>query len=117
MRVRYAFDPVRSRFIVQAFATGILSAFAHSPTFAVREFHGTLRWETGEPLPQKMAVDLTVPAAALELQDRVSASDRREIQDRMRAEVLRQAVFPEIRYRAEDVPVEPISRGRYRLRI
>ena len=35
---RYRIDPGRSRFTVQAFATGLLSAFAHSPTFAVRDF-------------------------------------------------------------------------------
>jgi len=117
MRVRYLFDPARSRFTVQAFATGMLSAFAHSPTFAVRAFRGELGFETGGPVPQHLAIDLAIPAAALELQDRVSPSDRREIHDRMRTEVLDQSAHSEIRYRAADVPCEPLDRGRYRLRV
>jgi len=117
MLVRYRFDPTRSRFTVQAFATGMLSAFAHSPTFAVREFRGELRFETGGPLPEHLAIDLAIPAGAIELQDRVSPADRREIHDRMRTEVLAESAHAEIEYRAADVPCEPLGRGRYRLRL
>jgi hypothetical protein len=42
--VRYTLDPASSRFTVQAFATGLLSALGHSPTFAVREFTGEWRF-------------------------------------------------------------------------
>jgi polyisoprenoid-binding protein YceI len=117
MLVRYRFDPARSRFTVQAFATGMLSAFAHSPTFAVRDFRGEFRFDTGGPLPEHLAIDLAIPAGAVELQDRVSQTDRREIHDRMRTEVLAHSAYPEIQYRAADVPCEPLGRGRYRLRI
>ena len=40
MMTRYRLDPGQSRFTVQAFATGMLSFLAHSPTFAVRAFRG-----------------------------------------------------------------------------
>jgi hypothetical protein len=36
--VRYVFDPSVSRFTVQAFATGLLCAFGHNPTIAIRDF-------------------------------------------------------------------------------
>jgi hypothetical protein len=45
MMVRYTLDPVSSRFTVQAFAGGMLSVLAHSPTFfAIPEFTGELRF-------------------------------------------------------------------------
>ena len=40
--MRSVLDPAPGRFTMQAFARGALSAFAHSPTFAVRDY-------TGEP--------------------------------------------------------------------
>ena len=49
MTVRYRLDPVRSRFTVQAFATGLLSFLAHSPTFGVRDFAGEMSFLTGAP--------------------------------------------------------------------
>ena len=38
--VRYAIDGRISRFTVRAFASGMLSAFGHSPTIAIRDFAG-----------------------------------------------------------------------------
>jgi hypothetical protein len=38
--VHYALDPRKGSFTVQAFATGLLSAFGHSPRFAIRNFDG-----------------------------------------------------------------------------
>jgi hydrogenase nickel incorporation protein HypA/HybF len=98
MMARYRFDPARSRFTVQAFATGLLSAIAHSPTFAVRSFDGTIRLE-GSPV-ENLELELTVDADSLELENRVRPADRREIEGRMREEVLETSVYREITYRA-----------------
>jgi hypothetical protein len=38
MSTRHQIDAGRSRFTAQAFAGGLLSFFAHSPKFAVRDF-------------------------------------------------------------------------------
>jgi polyisoprenoid-binding protein YceI len=115
MTTRYRIDPSQSRFTVQAFAAGLLSAFAHSPTFAVRDFAGEMRFQEGKV--HGMAIDLTVQADSLELLDRVSAADGREIRQRMMTEVLEGATFPEIRYEARDVPAAPVSQGLFRLEI
>jgi len=42
--VRYVLDPSVSRFTVQAFATGILSAFGHNPTIAIRDYDGEVQF-------------------------------------------------------------------------
>jgi hypothetical protein len=41
--VRYTLDPGVSRFTVRAFASGMLSAFGHSPTFAIRQYSGEVQ--------------------------------------------------------------------------
>ena len=38
--VRYVIDAKGSTFVVQAFATGLLAAFGHSPKIAIRGFQG-----------------------------------------------------------------------------
>jgi len=109
---RYRIEPDRSGFTVQAFAAGLLSAFAHSPTFAVRDYGGEVRLgETAESLE----LELTVNPDSLELQDRVSPADRREIEARLRGEVLETAVHRALTYRGGVVRAETISQGRYRL--
>src|SRR5438067_823270 len=115
MMARYRYDPGRSRFTVQAFATGLLSAFAHSPTFAIRDFAGFIGFDT-DPLAD-LAVELTVTADSLELEGRASAADRSEIEGRMRAEVLETSAYREITFRAAAVAVHPVSPGRYRLHL
>jgi polyisoprenoid-binding protein YceI len=115
MPVRYRFDPRQGRFTVRAFATGLLSAFGHSPTFAVRDFAGEVRFGGGEI--ENLALELSVRPDSLELEDRVSAADRKEIEDRMRRDVLETSAYKEITFRSTDVAFDPIARGRYRLRI
>lgn len=109
---RYRIDPGRSHFTVQAFAGGLLSAFAHSPTFAVRGFRGEMR--LGDTA-RDFEVDITVDAGSLDLQDRVRDSDRHEIESRMRAEVLEISIDPELSYRGAAVRADTIDQGRYRL--
>jgi polyisoprenoid-binding protein YceI len=111
---RYKIDPSRSRFTVQAFAAGLLSAFAHSPTFAVRGYGGEMHLGS---TAQSLELELSVNPGSLELEDRVSDSDRREIEARMRSEVLKISRYREIRFRGQAVRGEAIGQGRYRLAI
>jgi polyisoprenoid-binding protein YceI len=115
MTTRFRLDPGRSRFTVQGFAAGLLSVFAHSPTFAVRDFAGEVRFDHG-PL-EGGALRLTVRADSLDLVDQVSPADRRDIEGRMRQEVLQTAAYPEIRYEADVGSVSQVGRGQYQLRI
>ena len=47
MAVRYQLDPRSSRFTVQAFASGMLRAFAHDPIIVIRDFSGKLTMGEG----------------------------------------------------------------------
>lgn len=109
MTTRYKIDPGQSQFTVHAVATGILSFVAHSPTFAVRAFSGELQIDGR----QILELALLINAGTLALQDKVSASDRRDIEGRMRSEVLETTAYPEIRFQAARVRAESVARGRY----
>jgi polyisoprenoid-binding protein YceI len=113
MTARYRVDPNTSHFEVQAFATGMLSAFAHSPTFAVSDFTG-VAWLDGAGV-EGLHVELTVRADSLDLLDRVKPADREEIVGRMRREVLETARFPQIVFRTVEVAGEPAGEDRYRV--
>jgi polyisoprenoid-binding protein YceI len=112
---RYRLDPTLSRFSVQAFAGGLLSFVAHSPTFAVRDFTGAVEFEGGRIAGLRLS--LAVKAESLDLVDRVSAGDRAEIEGRMRREVLEVTIHPEITYQSGEVSFETVAQGRHRLRV
>ena len=112
MTALYRFDPAQGRFTVQAFATGMLSMLGHSPTFAVRDYAGTVRLD-GDRL-EGLSVALTIRVDSLDLLDRVSASDRAEILGRMQREVLETAAFPEVAFHTVETESEPLDRGHYR---
>jgi polyisoprenoid-binding protein YceI len=96
--VRYVIDTQTSKFVVQAFATGLLSAFAHSPKIAIRDFEGDLSFVPSASALENTCLQIRVRADSLEVIDDISEKDRAEIQSRMRDEVLQAEGFPEIVY-------------------
>jgi polyisoprenoid-binding protein YceI len=112
---RFQFDPAQSRFTVQAFAAGMLSFLGHNPTFAVRDFTGELQLDPGPPSSARL--EIVVKAGSLTLIDKVSPADRREIEGRMRDEVLAVDRYPEIRFESSDVSARPLSGDQFQLRI
>jgi polyisoprenoid-binding protein YceI len=113
MTVRYVFDPGASRFTVQAFAGGLLSVFAHNPTFAVRAFTGELTGTPGNLADASLRI--TVQADALELLDNVSPRDREEIVRTMWAEVLETSTYAEIAFRSTSVQAVRLAESWHRL--
>jgi polyisoprenoid-binding protein YceI len=109
---RYRIDPARSHFTVQAFAAGLLSAFAHSPTFVVRDYQGEFLLQD---TAQSLEVEVIVNPASLDLQDRISASDRREIERRMWDEVLETSAYREVSYRGRVDRANATGQGRYQI--
>ncbi len=112
---RYRLGPELSQFTVQAFASGMLSFLGHSPTFAVRDFTGSVAFAGGTI--DTMRLELAVRAASLELLDKVRPSDRREIEGMMRGDVLEAEAYPEVRFVSEEVAGGPVAQGHYRARI
>jgi polyisoprenoid-binding protein YceI len=110
-RSRFVFDAKRSRFTVQAFATGFLSAMGHSPTIAIRKFDGEVEFDP-EAL-EASALRLTIQAASLAVQDDINDKDRREMERLMWNEVLEVEKYPEITYEASPITVAQLDAGFY----
>lgn len=99
--VHYVADARASQFTVQAFVGGLLSAFGHSPTIAIRDFSGEARVN-----PEDIAhsyLKVTIQAGSLTVRDDVSDKDRREMERNMREEILETSAYPEIVYECSKI--------------
>ena len=107
----FMIDPRASRFTVQAFATGILSAMGHNPKIGIRTFSGEVDFnpETSEG----GAFRLTVQSASLGVLDDISSKDRRGMEQMMRDDVLEAGKYPEIRYQAATMTVSRVEGSLY----
>jgi polyisoprenoid-binding protein YceI len=115
MAERYTLAPGQSRFTVQAFATGLLSFMGHNPTFVVRTFAGEVRLAPGTA--EELCVRINVCPDSLELADHVRPGDRREIEGRMRQEVLETAAYPEIGFQGSGLYIGKVTEDHLRFRI
>ncbi len=113
--VTYVVVPRVSRFQVQAFAGGLLSALGHNPTIAIRGLVGEMSFR--EPGFEDASFILRVDASTLGLVDDVSESDRREIERNMHRDVLETELFPEIVFASTMITVENGAREPYDIRI
>jgi polyisoprenoid-binding protein YceI len=98
---RYVIDPMISRFTIKVVATGMLSAFGHSPTIQIRDFKGGIGFN-----PQandQSSLHLVVRADSLSVADNISDKDRREIESQMRDQVLETSKYSEIVYTTTQV--------------
>jgi polyisoprenoid-binding protein YceI len=95
---RYVVDAGRSTFTVQAFSTGLLSAFGHNPRIAVRGLEGKVQLVATGATLEDAQLQISIPADSLAVTDDMSDKDRREIHRQMYEEVLEVDRFPLIRY-------------------
>jgi polyisoprenoid-binding protein YceI len=108
----YSVDASRSRFIAQAFAKGLLSAFGHNPRLAICRFEGEA--ELDPSAPRAASVWMKARADSLTVIDDISEKDRREIERVTREELLEAARFPEIVFQSASVTAHQVAEGRYR---
>jgi polyisoprenoid-binding protein YceI len=101
--VRYVIDAKGSTFVAQVFATGLLSAFGHSPKVAIRNYQGEVSFTQAVSTLEGARVNITIQADSLEVADDVSEKDRQEIHRKMCEEVLETDRFPEIVYECSRV--------------
>ncbi|MEW6209386.1 MAG: YceI family protein [Acidobacteriota bacterium] len=113
--LRYRIDAGKSRFIVQVFRSGIFKVFAHDHTIQIRDFSGEALITPGSLSPASL--QLTIRADSLSVIDKVSDSDRREIEATMRNQVLETAKYPEITFKATQIEAERRGEGDYTARI
>ena len=109
----YILDAAKSRFLVKATATGLLSAFGHNPTFAIRRFTGEA-WFRLES-PERSSVRMRIDANSLTVTGDVNDKDRNEMERAMREDVLETARYPEIMFESSTVQANKITAGMYRM--
>lgn len=97
-RAIFVIDGRRSRFTVQAFATGLLSAMGHNPAIGIRTFSGEVAFDSDTL--QASGFRLTIQASSLAVQDDINNKDRQEIESLMKTNVLEIEKYPEICFEA-----------------
>ncbi len=109
--LRYRIDSGKSRFIVQVFRSGIFKMFAHDHTIQIRDFSGEALITPGSLSPASL--QLTIKSDSLAVIDKVSDSDRREIEATMRNQVLETSKYPEIVFKSTQTESEKKGEGNY----
>lgn len=110
-RARFVMDARRSRFTVQAFAAGLLSAMGHNPTIGIRTFAGDVEFDPASL--HAASLRLTIQASSLDVLDDVSDKDRREMERVMKNNVLDVCRFPEIAFEADSISVTRLDTALY----
>jgi polyisoprenoid-binding protein YceI len=107
--VLYVIDPAASRFTVQAFATGLLSAFGHNPTIGIRDYAGEIQFvpDTFE----KAFVRLKVQTSAMDVLDEMKNDDRKKLEQEMYERVLDVNRFPAAVFESTQISVQKLDNG------
>jgi polyisoprenoid-binding protein YceI len=109
--VRYSIDAKRSTFTVRAFAAGLLSAFAHSPTIAIQNFDVEVLLDANAV--EHSSLRLVIHPESLTVTDDISEKDREEINRRIKQEVLEADGYPEIVYECSKISASKTGEGQY----
>ena len=108
---RYSIDPDLSRLLVRVSAGGMLSAFGHNPTIAVRDLCGEATFDPD--VLDGAELHMRIKSGSLAVTDNVSDKDRREIERTMSQEVLETAKYPEIVFDSSNVAASKAGEGQY----
>ena len=111
--IRYLTDAKRSNFTVRVFATGLLSAFGHSPVIAIPDFEGEI--SLNPDAVEQSSVRMVIHSASLIVTDDISEKDRNEINRAMHQEVLESDSFPDIVYECSRLSASKTGEGQYSL--
>jgi polyisoprenoid-binding protein YceI len=113
--VCYVVDMRASQFTVQAFASGLAAAVAHSPKIAIRDWDGEARFTPGTLTDASIRV--RIKTASLEVLDEMRDSDRRELLRVLNGEVLETQRFPEVIFESSEARAERQKDDLYRLKV
>lgn len=111
--VHYSIEPRACQFTVQAFASGLIAAVAHSPKIAIRDWKMDVSFVPETLRDAKLRA--VVKAASLDVLDDVRESDRRELHRVMNEEVLETRKFPEIVFESSTITAERLREGLFRV--
>src|SRR5579872_5229888 len=111
----YVLDAGMSRFLVKASASGLLSAFGHNPTIAIRSFTGEAWFRPQSP--ELSSLRIVIDATALVVTNDTNDKDRREMERIMKEEVLETARFPQIRFDSSGIEASQIAPGMFAMKM
>jgi polyisoprenoid-binding protein YceI len=113
-RDRYVIDAPASRFTATVGTTGLLSAFGHDHTVALREFSGEAR--LSEDDIESGSLQLSIQAASLhEVGKDFSDEDRTAIDKDIHEQALETSKFPQIAFRSTELRARQIADGEYQI--
>jgi polyisoprenoid-binding protein YceI len=107
----YDLDVAASKFTLQAFAGGLLSAFGHNPVIAIPDFSGEVR--LGPEGIETATLQMTIQTASLKVISDMPEKDRTEIERIMHQQVLESDGYPEIIYQCSRVSASRTGEGQY----
>jgi polyisoprenoid-binding protein YceI len=113
--VKFIIDTVASRFTVQAFATGLLSAFGHNPTIAIRNYQGEIQF-AGDNY-ESAQVRVTVETSGMEVLDEMKNDDRKKLEQEMYEKVLEVGHYPAAGFESKEIEVHKLSEGLVHARV
>jgi len=109
--VHYVTDSKASQFTTQVLSGGLLAAFGHSPTIAIRDFLGEA--EVNPDDLERSSIKITIASSSLAVKDDISDKDRREIERVMQEEILEVSTYPEIAYESTNIAATKTGEGQY----
>jgi polyisoprenoid-binding protein YceI len=107
--LKFAIDTAVSRFTVQAFATGLLSAFGHNPTIGIRDYDCEIQFVPGTY--EKAFVRMTVRTGTMDVLDEMKSDDRKKLEQLMYNDVLEVGRYPDVIYESKELTVQKLSDG------
>jgi polyisoprenoid-binding protein YceI len=113
--VKFKIDAAASRFTVQAFATGLLSAFGHNPTIGIRDYDGEIQFNPDTI--DNASVRVTVRTGAMEVVDEMKNDDRKKLEQTMYDQVLEPNRFPTAVYESKQMTVQKDSAEQWRVHV
>jgi polyisoprenoid-binding protein YceI len=105
--MKFLIDAAASRFTVQAFATGLLSAFGHNPTIAIRDYEGEIQFASDTY--RDAHVRVTVRTTGMEVLDEMKKDDREKLEKEMNEKVLEVSRFPTAEFGSKQIAVDKLS--------
>ena len=105
--VKFLIDAAASRFTVQAFATGLLSAFGHNPTIGIRDCDGEIQFASDGY--QDAQVRVTVRTTGMEVLDEMKKDDRKKLEQEMNEKVLEVGRFPTAVFESKQIAVDKLG--------
>lgn len=100
---------------MQAFASGLISAVAHSPKIAIRSWSGSASFAPGTLAGARLRV--VIRTSSLEVLDEMRDSDRQNLQRVMYEEVLETGRYPEVVFESTHINAENLREALYRVNV